>query len=729
MKTLCLGCMETYEGDFDVCPYCGYVQSSPAKELFHITPGSVLRKRYKVGTALGAGGFGITYKGYDLVLEKKVAIKEYFPVEFATRTLNQTKLTVYTGEKQEQFLAGMKKSLDEARRLAEFQQTAGITQIFDFFEENNTAYIVMELLEGETLKEKLKRDGKIPVEEALPIVLKVLGALKEVHAKKIIHRDIAPDNIFLLKDGGVKLMDFGASRQATGTHSKSLTVILKVGYAPVEQYQSNGNQGPWTDIYALAATFYKMITGVRPPEAPDRRLKDTLKEPSKMGVTIDKNIENALMNALHVRMEDRIKSAEEFEEALRSSDVKRTTPTVEKADMGKWPLWMKAGCGVATALVIGAGVLIATGVIDTPLPTLPGFSQSEGSVWMPSLVNLSQDMAKQRLEESGLKFAVGATEASDTILKGYVLGQTDENGNKIAPGDEVKQGQTIYVTISSGNGMAVIPDILWMNQESAEQMLNESELIAINTETDVESWAPAGVVTAVEPEQGTEVKLEDVITLKISAGNSIAESGEVSVPDLSGMDQTTAYDTLKTEGLFVQKEGLENSVTVPAGTVIRQEPEAGSVQSKGDTVRIVVSSGPRKIQLTSVVGQAEANARTELEALGLVVNVAYEYSDSVERGVVISQSIEPGTVDEGMGITITVSQGAKPAETTQSNRNINRTNTNTQNNRNTNNGNSNNNVSAPTQQTAQPTQAPTSAPVQETAPPATQEQKSNPWNW
>lgn len=524
-------------------------------------------------------------------------------------------------------------------------------------------------------------------------------------------------------------MDFGASRQATGTHSKSLTVILKVGYAPVEQYQSNGNQGPWTDIYALAATFYKMITGVRPPEAPDRRLKDTLKEPSKMGVTIDKNIENALMNALHVRMEDRIKSAEEFEEALRSSDVKRTTPTVEKADMGKWPLWMKAGCGVATALVIGAGVLIATGVIDTPLPTLPGFSQSEGSVWMPSLVNLSQDMAKQRLEESGLKFAVGATEASDTILKGYVLGQTDENGNKIAPGDEVKQGQTIYVTISSGNGMAVIPDILWMNQESAEQMLNESELIAINTETDVESWAPAGVVTAVEPEQGTEVKLEDVITLKISAGNSIAESGEVSVPDLSGMDQTTAYDTLKTEGLFVQKEGLENSVTVPAGTVIRQEPEAGSVQSKGDTVRIVVSSGPRKIQLTSVVGQAEANARTELEALGLVVNVAYEYSDSVERGVVISQSIEPGTVDEGMGITITVSQGAKPAETTQSNRNINRTNTNTQNNRNTNNGNSNNNVSAPTQQTAQPTQAPTSAPVQETAPPATQEQKSNPWNW
>ncbi len=213
MKMRCLGCMEEFDGQFEVCPFCGYIQGTPAREAYHIAPGTVIKKRYLIGRVLGSGGFGITYISYDQVLEKKVAVKEYLPTEFATRMPNQTKVTVYAGDKREQFLAGMNKSLDEAKRLAEFQQTAGITQVYDFFEENNTAYIVMELLEGETLKDKLKRDGKMTVEEALPIVLAVIGALKEVHAKNMIHRDIAPDNIYLLKNGEVKLLDFGASRQ------------------------------------------------------------------------------------------------------------------------------------------------------------------------------------------------------------------------------------------------------------------------------------------------------------------------------------------------------------------------------------------------------------------------------------------------------------------------------------------------------------------------------------
>ena len=165
MKTLCLGCMKEYEGDYNVCPHCGYEQSSPAKEAYHIAPGVTIRGRYIIGRVLGFGGFGITYIGFDTTLQHRVAIKEYFPSEFATRMPHETQVRIYAGEKKEQFVAGMKKTLDEAKRLAEFHQVPGITQIYDFFEENNTAYIVMELLEGDTLKARLKKVGKMPVEE------------------------------------------------------------------------------------------------------------------------------------------------------------------------------------------------------------------------------------------------------------------------------------------------------------------------------------------------------------------------------------------------------------------------------------------------------------------------------------------------------------------------------------------------------------------------------------
>lgn len=668
MKTLCLGCMNEYEGEFEVCPYCGYVQGTPPKKAFHITPGVVLKKRYLVGRVLGFGGFGITYIGFDTVLQKKVAIKEYFPSEFATRMPNQTKVIVYAGEKQEQFHAGMKKSLEEAQRLAEFQQTPGITWIQDFFEENNTAYIVMELLEGETLKDKLQRDGVMKVEEALPIILAVISALKAVHAKGIIHRDIAPDNIFLLKNGEVKLLDFGAARQVTTTHSKSLTVILKMGYAPVEQYQSGGNQGPWTDVYALAATFYKMITGRKPPQAPDRRIHDELKPPSKLGVHIDKNTENALLNALHVRMEDRTQSAEEFEQALYSESVQLKEATKENNDTGGWPFWLKGVCAAAAAVVLAVGGLMAAGVIDAELPTLPAFFHDEDSIWMPSLVNLSQEDAKARLEELGLVFEIGGTKASETILKGYVLEQNDADGNKLAAGTEIEPGAVVQVIISSGSGMALIPDVTWMEEGTARELLSQQELVAVNVESDTSAWAPGGVVTEISPAPGTEVKKDDVITLKVSAGNAVAESGEEQAADLAGLSQEDAYKMLKEQGLFLQKEQLVNSMEVPEGRIISQTPEAGTSLQKGETVRVLVSAGPRQTVISQVteLNLEDASVRlTQNGTFALTVQTEEAYSEA-PAGTVIAQSIPAGTaVNEGETIVLTVSIGARPEETTR----------------------------------------------------------------
>lgn len=723
MKQRCLGCMELYGMEFDVCPFCGYIRNTPPKEAYHIVPGMVLHDRYLVGRVLGSGGFGITYIGFDMTLNKKVAIKEYLPVEFATRVPNQKNVTVYAGEKYEQFTAGMEKSLDEAQRLAEFRQTPGITQIYDFFKENNTSYIVMELLEGETLKERLKRETKMTVEEALPIVLQVLDALQEVHSKSILHRDIAPDNIFLLKDGTVKLMDFGASRQVTTTHSKSLTVILKLGYAPIEQYQSGGNQGPWTDVYALAATFYRMITGKRPPEAQERRLHDTLKDPSKMGVVINKSMENALMNALHVKIEDRTQSAAEFKAALEASDTSRTKATPDPSPVVKWPLWLKLLCGGLAAVVVTLVILMATGVVQSPLSLIGGqLVSSENSVWVPYLVNMSQEEARQLTEERGLKFEVGGTEASETILKGYVLSQTDESGNRIGPGDEMEKGAVLKAIISSGSGMVSIPDLLWMNEDVAVKQLNDLGIIAVNTETDAGTWAPEGAVTGIladgetvdiNGESDAQVKEDAVITLRIASGGQAAASDGEIVPDLSGMTQQDAYIQLKQSGLFLEKEAVEHRIDVPRGQIIGQNPAAGEAIGAEGIVKVTISTGPRKITVIAVDNMAQEEARQALEDLGLTVEMASDYSDTVENGRVMSQNIEAGTsVDEGSTITLTVSQGTRPVQETRAP---------VRNNNNT----GGNNAPAPTQ--APQTQAPTQAPPPETqaAPPETQAPQSD----
>jgi serine/threonine protein kinase len=204
--------MELFGDEFEICPHCGYVVGTHAEEAIHIEPGTLLYDRYIVGKVLGYGGFGVTYLGWDGKLEQKVAIKEYLPGEFSTRMPGQSQVTVFNGEKNEQFHDGLKKFVEEAKHLAKFQNEQGIVKIFDSFEENDTAYIIMEYLDGETLTDYLRREKTIPEDVAVAILMPVMESLQAVHDAGLLHRDIAPDNIFLTKSGEVKLIDFGASR-------------------------------------------------------------------------------------------------------------------------------------------------------------------------------------------------------------------------------------------------------------------------------------------------------------------------------------------------------------------------------------------------------------------------------------------------------------------------------------------------------------------------------------
>jgi tetratricopeptide (TPR) repeat protein len=253
-------------------------------------------------------------------LSARVAVKEYFPLSLVTRSAGCQSVSFAGEGARADFEYGLVRFMDEARVLASFSDSPSIVSVMDVFQENSLAYMVMEYLEGQDLKRLLSESGgRMSPESALGIALWVISALRDVHAQGLMHRDVSPDNIFVTSDGKVKLIDFGAARFAFGTQNKSLSVVLKPSYAPVEQYQTRGNQGPWTDIYALGATLYRCVTGQLPPESLSRLEDDRLKPPREMGIAIPPAMEAAILNALAVKVKDRFQSVEEFHAALQGA--------------------------------------------------------------------------------------------------------------------------------------------------------------------------------------------------------------------------------------------------------------------------------------------------------------------------------------------------------------------------------------------------------------------------
>lgn len=301
------------------------------ENLHCLRKGTRLIGRYTIERVLGQGGFGITYLGIDELHEKKVAIKEFFPQGIVTRNIEyEDAVTVtFVGEK-DNYNKGKEKFLKEARIMARFSKDEGIVKAQDFFEINNTAYIVMEYLEGITLKQYLRENERIEPEELLELFVPLIESLDEIHSQGLIHRDISPDNIMVLLGGKIKLMDFGAARDYTDFGEKSLSLILKPGYAPPEQYQTHGVQGPWTDIYALCATMYKCLTGENPPDAIERVMDDNLKEISEFGIPVSKQMEETIIKGMSISARNRYQNIEEFCEDLYA--LSEETLTLEEEE-------------------------------------------------------------------------------------------------------------------------------------------------------------------------------------------------------------------------------------------------------------------------------------------------------------------------------------------------------------------------------------------------------------
>nr|AGS53140.1 serine/threonine protein kinase [uncultured bacterium contig00040] len=317
LDQICMGCFAERPPGATVCPACGYSEASREDSPYQLQPRTVLAGKYLIGRILGEGGFGITYMGLDTNLDMKVAVKEYYPAGFVSRTSTAScTVTTFGGEKGEMFAKGRDRFVDEAKRLAKFRTLPGIVMVYDFFPANGTAYIVMEYVEGMTLKAYLAQlGGRMPADMVFNLMTPVFTSLAEVHKTGLIHRDISPDNIMLTHEGTLKLLDFGAAREFDDAN-RSLSVMLKPGYAPSEQYSTRGVQGPWTDVYALSATIYKMLTGATPDESMERIIQDRLAPPSAYGVMLPPHQEAALMRGLAVSVHNRFQTVGELYAAL-----------------------------------------------------------------------------------------------------------------------------------------------------------------------------------------------------------------------------------------------------------------------------------------------------------------------------------------------------------------------------------------------------------------------------
>jgi serine/threonine protein kinase len=425
---LCVSCLED-KGAAAACPHCGYSAAQRTRNSTYIPPGSILREQYLVARVLGHGGFGVTYLGWDLHLARKIAIKEYYPAGVGMRA-GAPEVFPCTPSRAEEYQFGLERFLDEARVVARFENHPNIIWVQNFFTANGTAYIILEYLDGMTFEEYLRAvGGRLDWPTALRVLTPVMDALREVHRVKLLHRDVAPDNIYLLRNGLVKLIDFGAARYSLSAHSQNLSVVLKPGYAPPEQYQSRGNQGPWTDVYACAGTLYRAVTGQIPPTAPDRQAGEAIPAPD-----LPPEPAWALAKALALRPEDRWATVEEFQQALQATSppavvtappAPAPSPTpvpVPRPDplFTKW-IWPAVGVmAVVVVLLLAAVFLLPSG----PPPEIQYLKLTPPVVTTGETATLSWSVTEGtevEIEGLGAQPPTGTVQVNPTATTVYLL--------------------------------------------------------------------------------------------------------------------------------------------------------------------------------------------------------------------------------------------------------------------------------------------------------------------
>lgn len=355
-RKLCMRCMARKADEQEACPVCGFIERDFVPEKHHLPPRTILKGQYLVGCALGEGGFGITYIGWDLFLHMPVAIKEYFPSGVVIRDQGQCTVSVFAGKDEQSFLLGRDRFFREAQKVARFDNNPGVVSVKNCFLENGTAYIIMEYISGINLGTyAAQRGGKLGFQETLQLLKTPIQTLEELHRYSTYHRDISPENLMLSKTGTVKLIDFGSAMESD-SEKKTRVLMVRSGYSPVEMYSSTGKDGPYSDVYSMAATIYKLITGVTPPAATERLNADSLVRPTMLGVKeISQEQEAALMKGMAVQLNDRYQTMAEFFHDLYGYGINDAPLSKPQPKHRTLLVLLALAC---VALLVGAGILL-----------------------------------------------------------------------------------------------------------------------------------------------------------------------------------------------------------------------------------------------------------------------------------------------------------------------------------------------------------------------------------
>lgn len=525
------------------CPYCG---KKPNNEnpAHHLPVNSELHNKYIVGNSIGEGGFGITYVGYDKTLDIRIAVKEFFPSGYANRnntvskavTLNKSSLSDYFRHGKEGFMR-------EAKSIAKFSSEDGIVDVRDYFTENETAYIVMEYLDGENLGNYIAKHGNFSAEKIFSLLLPIMRSLEKMHKEGIIHRDISPDNLMYLKSGEIKLMDFGSARYFSSAEQKTMSIMLKPGYAPYEQYSKNGHQGPWTDVYGLCATIYKCITGVTPLDSLDRFQNDTLKKPSALSADITEVLENVLMYGLAIYHDNRCQSMTDLieitEKALNNEPFSFVHS--ENAEASKTIDRIKAA--------------------DERYKTI--FADSDYSQ-PPPKPNQRQSSNRQRQNNP-----------QPPMFNQQPIPQDAWNNYPPQPPQQPKKTNSAIIAILVTATILVIGAAAFLTVF----LLNRNS----NNPTQ-------GTTSASEQDVTTNPTTTIITTESITTTEPTTESSIVKVADVTGRKLEDAKKILEDQGLVVNTIEEYND-TIEEGYVIRQSVLGNTEKKKGDSITLYISKG------------------------------------------------------------------------------------------------------------------------------------------
>lgn len=646
------------------------------RDLHYLKKETKLNGRYILKSVLGEGGFGITYYGEDDLFGNEVAIKEFFPQGIVTRNNEYTdNVTVTYAKQDEAFLAGKKRFIGEARVMAKFNGDQGIVNVTDFFEANNTAYIVMEYLDGITLKEYLKGNRQIPVDELMGLLAPLLESLDDVHQSGLIHRDISPDNIMVLKDGSVKLMDFGAARDYTEFGEKSLSIVLKPGYAPAEQYQSRGVQGPWTDIYALCATIYKCITGKTPEDSIQRVMEDDLKKPSELGVDISPQIEKTLLKGMSIAPKDRYQNLKDLCEDLYKDYME------EEESLEESPKETEAEPAETLEKNSAESQGISKRESETSKESQEIFKEEKDSE--KEHVQTKSEIFKENVESESLKehntvaaeqtFEEETKENTKGKMQKETEGEADSQKNsqdspKQTQKKRSKKGLLIAVILClliAGGGYHFyqkslereVPNLVNKSFDSAkaEAAGDDDSLVLVELDQVYSDTVKKGNIISQDIKAGTILKKGDTVRVTVSKG------ALVTIPDVAGKKKAKAKEMITNAKLIMKVSDRKWSDKVAKGKVISQDKKAGEKIEEGNTISVVISKGVEQVKVPKVEGKTLEEAQKALKKAKLKVDSSRTYSSSVEEGKIISQSIASGkTVDKNTTVKVVISLGKEP---------------------------------------------------------------------